>query len=322
MSPFYDAFAISQQTCFSLILKIYPLAYQLIVLKAMQIISNPLELRTLLEPWRRQGEKIAFVPTMGHLHAGHLKLVEEAARVAQHVVVSIFVNPLQFGPHEDYQTYPRTLQTDSEKLRSVGTEILWTPKVEDLYPQTLENCTRVEVPHVSTILCGASRPGHFTGVTTIVNKLLNIVQPHKAFFGEKDYQQLLIIRRMVNELFIPVQINSVPTVREADGLAMSSRNSYLSPQERIIAPYLFEVINSIRERIQSGQQHFIALESQAIFNLAQAGFEPHYVAIRCAETLEIPSSTIKHLVILAAARLGKARLIDNVQLNLESSDHS
>lgn len=283
----------------------------------MNITSSISELHRFLEPWHQRGERIAFVPTMGNLHAGHLKLVEQAFKVAHHVVVSIFVNPLQFGPHEDYHSYPRTLQTDCEKLTSVGTDVLWTPTVEDIYPASLETTTRVEVPHLSAILCGASRPGHFVGVATVVNKLLNIVRPDDAFFGEKDYQQLLIIQRMVKDLFMPLQVRSVPTVRESDGLAMSSRNSYLSSQERAIAPYLFEVLDTIRTHIQAGQQHFIALESQAIFNLAQAGFEPYYVAIRCAETLEIPSSTVKHLVILAAARLGKTRLIDNIQFSLE-----
>ncbi|KHD09116.1 pantoate--beta-alanine ligase [Candidatus Thiomargarita nelsonii] len=271
----------------------------------MNTISTIPNLRAQINEWRRQKKTIALVPTMGNLHAGHLSLVEQA--VADRVVVSIFVNPLQFGVGEDYQTYPRTFEADCEKLEKVSTHLLFTPSVTELYPAGMSSY--VTVPKLSNILCGASRPDHFKGVATVVNILLNIVQPDKALFGEKDYQQLMIIKRMVADLFMPIEIIGVPIVREADGLAMSSRNQYLNAEQRAIAPCLWKTIDKMR--LESGERNYTSLEKNAMQALAELGFKPDYVAVRQAQTLELPTAADKDLVILAAAWLGKARLIDN-----------
>jgi pantoate--beta-alanine ligase len=278
----------------------------------IKTISTIPELRAQISEWRSNKQSIALVPTMGNLHAGHLSLVEQALSVAERVVVSIFVNPLQFGVGEDYQTYPRTFEADCEKLEQIGTDLLFTPSVTDIYPAGMEATSYVTVPGLSNVLCGASRPGHFRGVATVVNILFNIVQPDKALFGQKDYQQLVIIKRMVADLFMPIEIIGVPIVREADGLAMSSRNQYLSnAEQRAIAPRLFETIDNIRIQIQSGERNYTLLENEAMQRLADAGFKPDYVAVRQAQTLDLPTAADKDLVILAAAWLGKARLIDN-----------
>jgi pantoate--beta-alanine ligase len=278
----------------------------------IKTISTIPELRAQISEWRSKKQSIALVPTMGNLHAGHLSLVEQALSVAERVVVSIFVNPLQFGVGEDYQTYPRTFEADCEKLEQIGTDLLFTPSVTDIYPAGMEATSYVTVPGLSNVLCGASRPGHFRGVATVVNILFNIVQPDKALFGQKDYQQLVIIKRMVADLFMPIEIIGVPIVREADGLAMSSRNQYLSnAEQRAIAPRLFQTIDNIRIQIQSGERNYTRLENEAMQRLADAGFKPDYVAVRQAQTLDLPTAADKDLVILAAAWLGKARLIDN-----------
>jgi len=276
----------------------------------MKTISTIPDLRAQINEWRSQKKTIALVPTMGNLHAGHLSLVEQA--VADRVVVSIFVNPLQFGVGEDYQTYPRTFEADCEKLEKVSTHLLFTPSVTELYPAGMEATSYVTVPKLSNVLCGASRPGHFNGVATVVNILLNIVQPDKALFGEKDYQQLMIIKRMVADLFMPIEIIGVPIVREADGLAMSSRNQYLIAEQRAIASGLFQTIDNMRFKIESGERNYTSLEKKAMQALAEAGFKPDYVAVRQAQTLDMPTAADKDLVILAAAWLGKARLIDNI----------
>jgi len=277
----------------------------------IKTISTIPDLRAQINAWRSQ-KQVALVPTMGNLHAGHLSIVERALSAADRVVVSIFVNPLQFGVGEDYQTYPRTFEADCEKLEKVGTHLLFTPSVTELYPAGMEATTYVTVPKLSDILCGASRPGHFKGVATVVNILLNIVQPDKALFGEKDYQQLTIIKRMVADLFMPIEIIGVPTVREADGLAMSSRNQYLNAEQRAIAPTLFQTIDNMRIKIESGEHNYTSLENQAMQTLAETGFKPDYVAVRQAHTLDMPTTAAdEDLVILAAAWLGRARLIDN-----------
>jgi len=281
----------------------------------MQITSSISELRAILAPWRKQS--IALVPTMGNLHAGHLKLVEQALTRSERVVVSIFVNPLQFGAHEDYHSYPRTLEADCEKLSSTGAAVLFTPSSDEIYSNPLSATTRIEVPQLSDILCGACRPGHFVGVATVVNQLFNIVQPDKAWFGQKDYQQLLIIQRMVADLFIPIEILSLPTVRETDGLAMSSRNHYLTVEQRATAPRLFQIIEEVRNTIEkNGPSHLPELENQALDNLRAAGLAPDYVKVLNAATLGSPSPNDPELIVLAAARLGKTRLIDNVRIKL------
>jgi len=278
----------------------------------MKIIATIPQLRAQISEWRNHKQRIALVPTMGNLHSGHLRLVEQAFAVADRVVVSIFVNPLQFGVGEDYETYPRTLEADSHQLEQLGTHLLFTPNVADLYPTGMEATTYVKVPGLSEILCGASRPVFFNGITSVVNRLFNIVQPDKALFGEKDYQQLLIIKRMVADLFMPLEIIGVPIVREADGLAISSRNHYLNTEQRALAPRLFQVIDHLRIKIESGERDFARLENQAIQTLAQEGFEPDYVAVRRRHALEIPTALDTDLMILAAAYLGTARLIDNM----------
>jgi pantoate--beta-alanine ligase len=278
----------------------------------MQIISKIPDLRAQIKQWRSQQHCIAFVPTMGNLHAGHLSLVEKALTVADRVVVSIFVNPLQFGVGEDYGTYPRTLEADCEKLQQLNTHLIFTPTRTDIYPSDLETITSVQVPGLSEILCGASRPIFFKGVATVVNLLFNLVQPDKAIFGKKDYQQLLVVKRMVADLLMPIEIIGSPIEREADGLALSSRNNYLNQEQRSIAPQLFQTIYNLKLTIEQGERDFIRLENNAKQNLSDIGFKPDYIAIRRTHALEIPLKTDQDLMILAAASLGTTRLIDNI----------
>ena len=278
----------------------------------MQIFPDIWDVHALVQSWRRDGERIGFVPTMGNLHEGHLRLVDVAKKHADKVVVSIYVNPLQFGASEDLSTYPRTLDADVEKLQQHGVDLLFTPDDKCMYPEGTTLCVYVEVTKLAEQLEGSHRPGHFRGVATVVAKLFNIVQPDLAVFGEKDYQQLLVIRQLVRDLSMPIQIIGEPTVREPDGLAMSSRNSYLSSADRKRAPGLYETLEDIRERILMDNVEYSDLEQAAIMYLEQRGFFPDYVAIRNRETLAEPESSTEPLVILAAARLGKTRLIDNL----------
>lgn len=280
----------------------------------MKTVTTIAEIRAQRADWRARGERIAFVPTMGNLHTGHLQLLTQARQLARRAVVSIFVNPLQFGPSEDYQSYPRSLEADSVQLAAEGLDVLFAPKVGEMYPDGTESMTRVEVPDLSNILCGLARPGHFTGVATVVTKLFNIVQPDVALFGEKDYQQLLVIRRVVADLCLPVEIVGVPTVREADGLAMSSRNAYLADAERARAPLLHQTLLAVVQRLQHGADDFAALESEAVNRLRESGFRPDYVSVRRAQDLAEPTLQDSALVVLGAAWLGKTRLIDNVRM--------
>jgi pantoate--beta-alanine ligase len=284
--------------------------------KTLDVIVRPHELRERVSQWRRQGERIAFVPTMGNLHAGHGSLVSRASELAEHVIVSIFVNPLQFGPNEDFAAYPRTPEEDKSLLRSLQVELLFAPEVQDIYPRGQETTARVHVPGLEDILCGAFRPGHFMGVATVVTKLLNLVQPDVALFGEKDFQQLMIIRRAATDLCMPIEIIGVPTTREADGLAMSSRNRYLLPEQRAVAPKIFAALEHARVAVESGSRDFAVLEKAGADALVQAGFKPDYFSIRDAHTLQAPDGVSKDLVILTAARMGRARLIDNVRATL------
>jgi pantoate--beta-alanine ligase len=242
--------------------------------------------------------------------------VKRACRVADKVVVSIIVNPTQFGPQEDFGAYPRTLKQDSFILAEQGAHLLFAPDVEELYPYGSEDTVRVEVPGLSDILCGASRPGHFTGVATVVAKLFNAVRPHVAVFGEKDYQQLLVVRRLVADLCMAVEIIGEPTVRESDGLAMSSRNGYLSAAERAQAPALYQTLHWLGERIVSGM-NYDSLAAQGMNILRESGLEPDYVAIRRAEDLQAPQAADSRLIIVAAAWLGQTRLIDNLPVTLK-----
>ncbi|MGD9000455.1 MAG: pantoate--beta-alanine ligase [Granulosicoccaceae bacterium] len=285
----------------------------------MLTVTDTDSLRSYIHAWREAGERVAFVPTMGNLHEGHLQLVDAARSQASRVVVSIFVNPAQFGPNEDFAAYPRTPEQDSELLAARRADLLYMPGVDSMYPGGEGAMTRVEPPEALTnILCGASRPGHFSGVATVVTKLLNQVQPDVAVFGEKDFQQLLVIRRVVADLDLPVAIVGVPTVREADGLAMSSRNRYLDSDERVQAAQLSAILREMAGRLQQGERDFAALEAAAAAQLRRAGFVPDYVSIRCATDLTTPGRGDTALVILAAARLGEARLIDNLQLDLSN----
>jgi pantoate--beta-alanine ligase len=279
----------------------------------MFIVARPGELWDRVREWRYKGERIAFVPTMGNLHAGHGSLVKEARRRATRVVVSVFVNPLQFGPNEDYASYPRTPEDDRRLLEELQVDLLFVPEVDDMYPHGQSTTARVQVPELDSILCGAFRPGHFTGVATIVTKLLNLVQPDIALFGEKDFQQLMIIQRAAGDLCMPIEIVGVATTRESDGLAMSSRNRYLSPEDRAIAPMIYRELDSTRRQIESGSRNFEALERAGFEALQQAGFRPDYYSIRDAATLAAPSPQSAEVVILTAARIGRARLIDNMR---------
>lgn len=271
-------------------------------------------LREQVRTWRVGGERVGFVPTMGNLHQGHLELVRQARQAADRVVVSIFVNPLQFGAGEDFSSYPRTLEADAEKLVGADVDLLFAPGVEVMYPRPQSEQTRVEVPGISDILCGASRPGHFAGVATVVCKLFNQVQPDVAVFGEKDFQQLLVIRRMVEDLDMPLEIVGYPTVREADGLARSSRNGYLTTEERVRAPALISTLRMVAEALESGRRDFAAIEQEASALLETAGLKCDYLSIRRAGDLATPDPGDSDLVVLGAAFLGRARLIDNLRV--------
>lgn len=282
----------------------------------MQVITDKDELRELHDTWRHHGEHVALVPTMGNLHSGHLSLVELAAEHAERVVITVFVNPTQFGDGEDFDDYPRTLERDTRRLKTIQADIVFAPAVETVYPFGIGNATTVSVPGLTQDLCGASRPGHFDGVTTVVARLFALVQPDVAIFGQKDYQQQLVIRHMTADLNLPIRIITAPTVREADGLAMSSRNQYLSEKEREVAPQLFATIGHIGEALQNGNRDFEELESEAVARLEAAGFTPDYVSVRRAQNLEVPDRDCDDIVVLAAAQLGKARLIDNVVVTI------
>ena len=282
----------------------------------MLVVNNPVDLREQIGQWRREGRAIAFVPTMGNLHQGHLTLVEQARRHGEKVVVSIFVNPLQFDKADDLANYPRTLEQDCAALQGAGVDLVFTPTPELMYPHGLASQTFVEVPGLSGLLEGALRPGHFRGVSTVVAKLFNLVQPDLACFGQKDYQQLALIRKMVADMAIPVEIVGVPTVRAEDGLALSSRNGYLSAAERALAPELARTMNWVAEQIEAGDHHLPSLVAQASQRLDNAGFRTDAIDIVDADTLESATEASERLVILMAAYLGKARLIDNCVVTL------
>jgi pantoate--beta-alanine ligase len=282
----------------------------------MDTVYDLQQLRQVISGWKRQSLGIAFVPTMGNLHNGHLSLLQEARRLADRTVVSIFVNPIQFGKGEDYERYPSTLEDDSRKLEAGGLDLLFAPDLKQLYPAGIDVDTRITVPHLSNILCGKFRPEHFTGVATVVCKLLINVQPDYALFGEKDYQQLLVIRRMATDLCIPARIIGMPIYRETDGLAMSSRNGYLNAQERRLAPFIYQTLQQAARQLQTGSAGYAEIETQGMQALAASGFRPEYFSIRRTDDLAEPGPEDTHLSILAAAWLGSARLIDNIQVTL------
>ncbi len=286
----------------------------------MEICTSIQLVRETVDRWRHAKQSLAFVPTMGNLHAGHLSLVKKAKAIAAKTAVSIYVNPLQFGPSEDLGAYPRTLQMDQKKLNDAGVDLLFIPIDQEMYPVGRPDLTFVEVPSLSDILCGASRPGHFAGVMTVVIKLFNIVQPNFAVFGEKDFQQLFLLKKMVRDLNIPIKIVTMPTSREDSGLALSSRNQYLSDEQKKVAAGLYKTLCWMREQFQqnayTSRQQVLALEQQGLLRLEQQGFVPEYLSIRNSDTF-VPVSSFKHQnsVVLIAAMLGQTRLIDNLSLD-------
>lgn len=276
----------------------------------MQLLHTIKELRT----WRKDKGFIGFVPTMGNLHDGHIQLVKEAKKLTDYVVVSIFVNPIQFGEGEDFDSYPRTLDQDMEKLIAAGASVVFAPEVKELYP--IPQTVFIDPSNIQNELCGLTRPGHFRGAATVVNKLFNIVQPNLACFGKKDYQQLFIIKEMVANLNMPVQIIGVNTGRAKDGLALSSRNGYLTEVERLQAPALYQTLIALQQAIKAGNNNYHHLLNDAKQQLNNSGWQVDYIEIRNANTLQPVKLEDKQLVILAAARLGKTRLIDNIEITL------
>lgn len=286
----------------------------------MVIIETIPLLRREIRRWRQEGKRVALVPTMGNLHEGHLTLVEEAKARADIVVVSVFVNPMQFDRPDDLARYPRTLQEDCEKLTRLGVDLVFAPSEKEIYPKGLEQQTYVDVPSLSTMLEGASRPGHFRGVSTIVSKLFNLIQPDIACFGEKDFQQLALIRKMVADLSFDIDIVGVPIVRGQDGLALSSRNGYLTPDERRLAPRLYNIMSHLATQLENGERNIDELLEQTAGRLREAGLQPDELFVRDADTLQDVNVDTQTAVILVSAWLGKARLIDNMRVpfNAES----
>jgi pantoate--beta-alanine ligase len=282
----------------------------------MLVVHSRAELAEQIADWRSHGDHIALVPTMGNLHQGHLALVELAREHAERVIVSIFVNPTQFGKGEDYEDYPRTLEMDTRRLKKSAADLIFAPDVETMYPFGLDLATVVSVPGLTENFCGASRPGHFDGVTTVVARLFAMTTPDVAVFGQKDYQQQLVIRHMAADLSLPIQIITAETVRDTDGLALSSRNSYLSEEERAKAPLLYGALRRVGDELQNGRRDFAGLEREALASLSDAGIDVDYFAIRRAQNLESPDRDCDELVVLVAAHLGKARLIDNIVITI------
>lgn len=280
----------------------------------MQTVKTIQKLREKILHEKSQGKRIAFVPTMGNLHEGHIALVQKAKVLADFVITSIFVNPMQFGQNEDLDSYPRTLDDDSEKLIAAGNNLLFLPTPETVYPNGLERQTQVIVPFLTDLHCGASRPGHFTGVSTVVNMLFNMVQPHVAVFGDKDFQQLAVIRKMVKDLAMPIEIIGLPTKRAADGLALSSRNGYLNDDERKRAPILYQTLKEAIKQLKAGSHSLDEVSADSRKTLESQGFTIDYLTIVDSETLRPASIDTKKLTILVAAFMGKTRLIDNISI--------
>jgi len=282
----------------------------------MQSVESVESLRKQVKQWHEDKLTVAFVPTMGNLHQGHLSLVRRAQELSDKVIVSVFVNPLQFDDKNDLSAYPRTLDADLRQLGSVDCDLVFTPTAGTIYPSGMDGQSIITVPGMDDKLCGQARPGHFDGVATVVAKLFNMVQADVAVFGEKDYQQLLLIKKMVSDLNIPITIIGAATHREVNGLAMSSRNQYLSAQQREKAADLYQSLLTVKKQLEQGNKDFLSMEKSAFKNLQESGFMPDYVDIRCADNLEQAKKGDSSLRILAAARLGSARLIDNIACNL------
>ena len=283
----------------------------------METVFDLAGLHRVVLQWKKEGARVAFVPTMGNLHAGHFSLLERANELADKTIVSIFVNPIQFGKGEDYDSYPSTLEKDKQGLADNNLDLLFAPDLKQLYPGGVDSDTRVVVPELSNILCGRFRPGHFSGVATVVAKLLVNTSADVALFGEKDYQQLLVIKRMVRDLCIPIEIVGMPTFREADGLAMSSRNAYLSAKERQKAPVIHSTLQAAASHLRRAPEEIAAIEAEGMLALENAGLKPEYFSVRRTEDLAEPSAEDVRLSILTAAWLGTARLIDNVKVLID-----
>jgi pantoate--beta-alanine ligase len=281
----------------------------------MLTVTTIADVRAHVSRWHEQKQRVVFVPTMGTLHAGHVSLIEAARQHGDRFVASIFVNPMQFGPNEDFAHYPRTPSQDAKMLEDAGCDLMFMPEVGEIYPNGADQATRVVVPGISDMLCGEFRPGHFEGVATVVAKLFHIVDPDVAIFGEKDFQQLTVIRRMVADLCLRVEIVGAPTVRESDGLAMSSRNQYLSPEQRQLAPAIYRALQQAVAALKSGVRDYAAIEASGRAALDGVGFRTDYFAVRDARTLAPARPDTRQFVVLTASRLGKARLIDNVQFS-------
>ena len=282
----------------------------------MQTITSISELRKLLDNHRMAEQSIGVIPTMGNLHAGHMMLVKAAIQSCSFVISTIFVNPLQFGPNEDITAYPRTLNEDKKKLDIGGCNCLFAPSVEEIYGCDLSSSTVIQVPGISELHCGKSRPGHFEGVATVVSKLFNIIRPDRAFFGLKDYQQYLLIKQLVKDLVFEIEIIGIEIERESDGLAVSSRNAYLTAEEREIAPFLYACLNDVATAILNNDRDYRRLEKVGLQKLQEAGFNPDYFSICHAETLLSANAKDDSIVLLAAVTLGSCRLIDNLRIKI------
>ena len=283
----------------------------------METIFDLKGLRDAVSGWKNEGKSIALVPTMGNLHRGHLSLIEGAKGRADRTVVSIFVNPIQFGHGEDYELYPSTLEQDLDILRDANVDLVFAPNLGELYPAGTEADTRVSVPDISDILCGEFRPGHFSGVATVVMKLFINVQPDYAFFGEKDYQQTLVIKRMVSDLLLPVEVLTLPIIREENGLAMSSRNSYLDESQKQLSSEIYKAIEKAAIMVRTGADSLDDIEKSSAYLLEELGFKVEYFSIRRRQDLKLVNDSIdKSLIVLVAAWIGDTRLIDNLQIDI------
>ena len=282
----------------------------------MQTVHTIQAVREFVNTAKQQGKKVGFVPTMGNLHAGHIHLIAQAKTQADVVICSIFVNPTQFGANEDFGSYPRTLEADSQQLQAAACDLLFAPSAQEMYQDGFSQHTVVTVNGLSEQLCGQFRPTHFAGVATVVSKLFNIVQADMAFFGEKDFQQLAVIRCLTQELAFPIEIVGVATQRAEDGLALSSRNGYLSAEERAKAPMIYQMLQQLKTAIENGHRDYTMLCDAAMLHLQKSGFDPDYIAVKRAIDLQDANADDTNLVLLVAARLGKTRLIDNVAFRL------
>ena len=284
--------------------------------KELDVMNDKSLLRRQIHSWKENKESVAYVPTMGSLHEGHIGLVRLALSHADRVVVSIFINPMQFDRREDFKTYPSSLDLDISKLSDIPVDILFAPNIETIYPFGAEDATVISEPSLTKNLCGKYRPGHFDGVASVLIRFFNIIQPDIAVFGQKDYQQILVVKRLVKDINLPIKILSGPIQREVDGLAMSSRNQFLSDRERLIAPEFYKFLKNIVTQIKENNRNFYELEKESLRKLQAKGFKPEYVKVRHADNLQEPNNEDRNLVLIAAVKLGKVRLIDNICFSL------